>query len=86
MPRLRYRAAHSPSRLEERFLMLWKHTNGPPLERECRFHHERLLRADFAHVEARVLIEIESGILVNGRQKDAAAQDHHLLVAQAAPP
>jgi very-short-patch-repair endonuclease len=56
------------------------------LEREYRFHHERRWRADFAHVEARVLIEIEGGIWVNGRQKDAAAQDHHLLVAQAAPP
>ena len=66
--------------------MLWKHTNGPALEREYRFHHERRWRADFAHVEARVLIEIEGGIWVNGRQKDAAAQDHHLLVAQAAPP
>jgi very-short-patch-repair endonuclease len=72
MPRLRYRAARSPSRLEERFLMLWKHTNGPALEREYRFHHERRWRADFAHVEARVLIEIEGGIWVNGRHNRAA--------------
>jgi very-short-patch-repair endonuclease len=72
MPRLRCRAARSPSRLEERFLMLWKHTNGPSLEREYRFHHERRWRADFAHVEARVLIEIEGGIWVNGRHNRAA--------------
>ncbi len=72
MPRLRYRAPHSPSRLEERFLFLWKLTNGPPLEREYRFHHERRWRADFAHLESRCLIEIEGGIWVNGRHNRAA--------------
>jgi very-short-patch-repair endonuclease len=72
MPRLRYRAPHSPSRLEERFLFLWKHTNGPPLEREYRFHHERRWRADFAHLESRCLIEVEGGIWVNGRHNRAA--------------
>ena len=55
-----------------RFLIRWKHTNGPPLEREYRFHHERRWRADFAHVEARVLIEIEGGIWVNGCHNRAA--------------
>ena len=68
---LRYCAAHSSSRLEDRFLMLWKHTNGPPLEREYRFRHERRWRADFAQMEARVLIEIEGGIWVNGRHNHA---------------
>ena len=72
MPRLRYRAAKSPSRLEERFLMLWKHVKGPDFEREYRFHHERRWRADFAQMEARVLIEIEGGIWVNGRHNRAA--------------
>jgi very-short-patch-repair endonuclease len=72
MPRLRYRAPKSPSRLEERFLMLWKHVKGPDLEREYRFHHERRWRADFAQMEARVLIEIEGGIWVNGRHNRAA--------------
>ncbi len=72
MPRLRYRATKSPSRLEERFLMLWKHVKGPDLEREYRFHHERRWRADFAQMEARVLIEIEGGIWVNGRHNRAA--------------
>jgi very-short-patch-repair endonuclease len=72
MPRLRYRAPKSPSSLEERFLMLWKHVKGPDLEREYRFHHERRWRSDFAQVEARVLIEIEGGIWVNGRHNRAA--------------
>lgn len=72
MPRLRYRAPKSPSRLEERFQMLWKHVKGPDLEREYRFHHERRWRADFAQMEARVLIEIEGGIWVNGRHNRAA--------------
>jgi very-short-patch-repair endonuclease len=71
MPRLRYRAPQSPSSLEERFLMLWNHVKGPDLEREYRFHHERRWRADFAHVGARVLIEIEGGIWVNGRHNRA---------------
>ena len=34
VPRLRYPAPRSPSRLEERFLMLWKHVKGPDLEIE----------------------------------------------------
>ena len=72
MPRLRYRAHKSPSRLEERFLMLWKHVKGPDLEREYRFHDKRRWRADFAQMEARVLIEIEGGIWVNGRHNRAA--------------
>jgi very-short-patch-repair endonuclease len=72
MPRLRYRAPKSPSSLEARFLMLWNHVKGPDLEREYRFHHERRWRADFAHVGARVLIEIEGGIWVNGRHNRAA--------------
>jgi len=72
MPRLRYCAPKSPSHLEERFLMLWNHINGPDLEREYRFDAKRRWRADFAHVEARVLIEIEGGIWVNGRHNRAA--------------
>ena len=72
MPRLRYRAPKPPSSLEARFLMLWKHVKGPDLEREYRFHHERRWRSDFAHVGARVLIEIEGGIWVNGRHNRAA--------------
>jgi hypothetical protein len=32
MPRLRYRALHSPSLLEDRFLMLWRVVDGLPLE------------------------------------------------------
>ncbi len=72
MPRLRYRAKTSPSRLEDHFLLLWNAAQGPPLEREYRFHYERRWRADFAHVERRVLIEIEGGIWVNGRHNRAA--------------
>jgi very-short-patch-repair endonuclease len=72
MPRLRYRAPQSPSHLEERFLMLWNHVKGPDLEREYRFDAKRRWRADFAHVEARVLIEIVGGIWVNGRHNRAA--------------
>ena len=72
MPRLRYRASQSPSRLEDRFLTLWKAVDGHPLEREYRFHAERRWRADFAHLQARCLIEVEGGIWVNGRHNRAA--------------
>jgi very-short-patch-repair endonuclease len=72
MSRLRFRATKSPSRLENRFQMLWKAVDGPPLEREYRFHAERRWRADFAHLEACVLIEVEGGIWVNGRHNRAA--------------
>ena len=72
MPRLRYRSPKSPSRLEERLMRLWSLAGGQPLERQDRFHPERRWRADFAQVEARVLIEIEGGIWVNGRHNRAA--------------
>jgi very-short-patch-repair endonuclease len=77
MHRLRYRAPKSPFRLEKRFLMLWKHAKGPELEREYRFHHERRWLADFAQMEARVLIEIEGGIWVNGRHNRASKHGHY---------
>lgn len=72
MPRLRYRASKPPSRLEERFLKLWRLAGGPELEREYRFDPKRRWRADFAHLRTRCLIEVEGGIWVNGRHNRAA--------------
>lgn len=54
----------SQSRLESRFLFLWRVAGGPPLEREVRFHPTRRWRADFAHLPTRTLIEIEGGIFM----------------------
>ena len=52
------------SKLESRFLFLWRVAQGPPLEREVQFHTSRRWRADFAHIESRTLIEIEGGIFM----------------------
>jgi len=54
------------SRLESKFLLLWRVAQGPPLEREVKFHASRRWRADFAHMESRTLIEIEGGIFLPG--------------------
>jgi very-short-patch-repair endonuclease len=54
------------SKLESRFLFLWRVAQGPILEREFRFHPERQWRADFGHIETRALIEIEGGIFQRG--------------------
>jgi very-short-patch-repair endonuclease len=54
------------SRLESRFLLLWRVAQGPPLEREVKFHASRRWRADFAHLASRTLIEIEGGIFLPG--------------------
>lgn len=67
-----FRGAKPPSRLEKRFETLWKAQNGPPLEKEYRFHPVRKWRADFAHLPSRTLIEIEGGIYVNGRHNRGA--------------
>lgn len=52
------------SKLESKFLFLWRCLNGPSLEREYRFHPDRKWRADFAHLASRTLIEIEGGIFM----------------------
>ena len=70
--RMVFRGAKPPSRLEKRFETLWRAVDGPPLEKEFRFHPTRRWRADFAHLESRTLIEIEGGIYINGRHNRGA--------------
>ena len=60
MPRIRARSRTRSSRLEARFALYWRSLGGPPLAPEFRFDQERKWRADFAHVESRTLIEIET--------------------------
>ena len=54
------------SRLESKFLFLWRVAQGPALEREVKFHTSRAWRSDFAHLPSRTLIEIEGGIFLRG--------------------
>lgn len=55
------------SKLEEKFLFVWRCLDGPELVREFRFHPTRKWRADFAHLESRTLIEVEGGTWIAGR-------------------
>ena len=71
-PRMVFRGAMPPSRLEKRVETLWRSLDGPPLEKEFRFHPTRRWRADFAHLPSRTLIEIEGGIYINGRHNRGA--------------
>lgn len=50
------------SQLELKFVLLWKEIKGQPLCEEHRFHATRKWRFDFAHLEARVAVEIEGGV------------------------
>ena len=67
--RLRFRS--NRSHLEDRFALLWRAANGPPLERELVFFPGRRWRADFAHRPSRSLIEVEGGVFVRGRHNRA---------------
>lgn len=55
------------SEWERHFALLWDATGGETLRREYRFDKSRRWRADFAWLEARLLIEIEGGIWNRGR-------------------
>lgn len=46
-------------KMEERFLAWWKAIGGPDLAREYRFCPGRDFRADFCHLESKVIIEID---------------------------
>lgn len=59
------------SHLERAFETLWRQLGGPELQREYRFHPRRKWRADFAHPQAMVLIEIEGGTWSHGRHNRA---------------
>lgn len=50
------------SHLEIKFIIMWKEIDGQPLREELQFHKKRKWRFDFAHVKAKVAIEIEGGI------------------------
>lgn len=60
-------AVRGESKLETRFRIIWESIDGPKLEREYVFHPGRRWRADFAHLESRVLIEVEGGAYMMGR-------------------
>ena len=49
------------SHLEVRWIREWERQDGPELVEEFMFHPTRKWRADFAHLESKLLIEIEGG-------------------------
>lgn len=66
--------AQAPAGLtpEERFLALWRVFTGVELQREFVFYPGRKWRADFAHIETRILIEIDGGTWIYGRHNRPA--------------
>jgi len=59
------------SQLEIKFVLIWKEIGGQPLLEEHKFHAKRKWRFDFAHIEAKVAIEIEGGIWGQSRHTKA---------------
>lgn len=58
----------SSSHLEEKFIALWARSHPDiVLTREYRFCPNRKFRADFAHPQSRVLVEIVGGIWTRKR-------------------
>lgn len=55
--------------LEASFDYHWRVLGGPALEEEVRFHPRRQWRADRAHRQARVMIEIEGGPGKSGKSR-----------------
>jgi len=53
-------AAKSPH--EEAFAIAWRVLNGPPFEREFKFHPTRAWRLDFAWPAAKMAVEIDGGV------------------------
>lgn len=45
-----------------KFEEVWQSLNGPPLEKEWRFHQRRNWRTDYAHPATHIAIELEGGI------------------------
>lgn len=55
------------SKLEAKFLLMWRAVGGAQLASEHRFHPTRRWRLDFAHTGCKVAIELEGGVWSGGR-------------------
>lgn len=53
--------AREPSDLEATFATLWRQLDGPELTPEYQFMPPRKWRFDFAHIHARIAIELDGG-------------------------
>ena len=62
---------HDTNPLAAKFEHLWRMWDGPELTKEYRFHPHRKWRADYALIDAKVLIELEGGLYGNGRHNRA---------------
>ena len=63
----RAKADADKARLVAEFEQVWRGLEGPELVAEYRFHAARQWHADFAHIEARVIIELDGGVWSGGR-------------------
>lgn len=53
--------------ITERFERIWGELNGPPLEKEFRFHPPRKWLLDYYHRPTNIAIEIHGGVHSGGR-------------------
>jgi very-short-patch-repair endonuclease len=63
----RAKADADKARLVAEFEQVWRGLDGPTLTPEYRFHQARQWRADYAHIEALVIVEIDGGVWSGGR-------------------
>lgn len=54
-------------KLAAAFEQVWQALEGPELVAEHRFHPVRNWQADYAHIGARVIVELEGGVWTGGR-------------------
>lgn len=70
VPKPKRKQGKSP--LAAKFEEAWQAASGPLLTPEHKFHPKRKWRFDYAHLRAKIAIELDGGIFSNGRHNRAS--------------